>query len=48
MSLATVFTLNAAGLFPLLGHYLQFSEHAFGIWAALAIHDTGGVVGAAS
>jgi hypothetical protein len=48
VSLATVFTLNAAGLFPLLAHYLQLGEHAFGIWAALAIHDTGSVVGAAS
>lgn len=48
VALGTVFILNAAGLilFPLLGHYFGMSEKAFGLWAALAIHDTSSVVGA--
>lgn len=50
VSLATVFILNAIGLFifPPLGHLLQLSEHQFGIWVAIAIHDTSSVVGAAA
>jgi uncharacterized integral membrane protein (TIGR00698 family) len=50
VSLATVFTLNSVGmlLFPLIGHWLQMEQKPFGIWAALAIHDTSSVVGAAS
>lgn len=50
MSLAIVFVLNAVALlvFPPLGHYLGLSEKQFGLWAALAIHDTSSVVGAAS
>ena len=50
VSLATVFTLNAVGLllFPVIGHVLQMSQHAFGLWSALAIHDTSSVVGASS
>lgn len=48
VSLAVVFVLNAIGLvlFPPLGHALGLSENQFGIWAALAIHDTSSVVGA--
>lgn len=48
VSIGTVFLLNAVGLlvFPPLGHYLQLSEAQFGLWAALAIHDTSSVVGA--
>jgi uncharacterized integral membrane protein (TIGR00698 family) len=48
VSLATVFCLNAAALFifPLIGHFANFSETQFGLWAALAIHDTSSVVGA--
>jgi uncharacterized integral membrane protein (TIGR00698 family) len=47
-ALATVFLLNAVGLllFPALGHAFGFSQHDFGMWAALAIHDTSSVVGA--
>lgn len=47
-SLATVFLLNAAGLvlFPPIGRALAMPEPAFGLWAALAIHDTSSVVGA--
>lgn len=48
VSLAVVFLLNAVGLvlFPLLGHAMGLSEHVFGRWAALGIHDTSSVVGA--
>ena len=48
VSLGTVFILNAVGLFafPWLGHVLRLSQQQFGIWAALAIHDTSSVVGA--
>ncbi|MCD4687948.1 MAG: putative sulfate exporter family transporter [Desulfuromonadaceae bacterium] len=50
VALATVFTLNAVALvlFPLAGHFFDLSQHQFGLWAALAIHDTSSVVGAAS
>jgi len=48
VSLAVVFLLNACALFmfPLIGHQLNLSEHQFGLWSALAIHDTSSVVGA--
>ncbi len=48
VSIGTVFLLNAVGLvvFPPLGHALGLSEPQFGLWAALAIHDTSSVVGA--
>ena len=50
VALAAVFLLNAAGLliFPPVGHWLGLSEADFGLWAALAIHDTSSVVGAAA
>lgn len=50
VSLAVVFVLNAVALFifPLIGHLAQLSEQQFGLWAAIAIHDTSSVVGAAS
>lgn len=50
ISLATVFVLNAIALFifPVLGHWLNMSQHQFGVWAAIAIHDTSSVVGAGS
>jgi uncharacterized integral membrane protein (TIGR00698 family) len=50
LSLATVFILNAAGLviFPMVGRLFQLSQVQFGWWAALAIHDTSSVVGAAA
>lgn len=49
ISLVVVFVLNAVGLvlFPWLGHLLALPEPVFGRWAALAIHDTSSVVGAA-
>lgn len=48
VSIGTVFLLNAAGLmlFPPLGHLFGLTESQFGLWAALAIHDTSSVVGA--
>lgn len=48
LSLATIFVLNAVALFlfPVLGHWLDMSQHEFGTWAAIAIHDTSSVVGA--
>jgi len=50
VSLATVFLLNSVALllFPAIGHFFSLSPGAFGLWAALAIHDTSSVVGAAS
>ena len=49
VALGIVFILNALGLliFPSLGHWFQLSQHQFGMWSALAIHDTSSVVGAA-
>jgi uncharacterized integral membrane protein (TIGR00698 family) len=50
VALATIFILNAVALylFPPLGHLLDLSQHQFAVWAALAIHDTSSVVGAAA
>ncbi len=50
MAVTVVFLLNIVALyiFPQLGHWLNLSQTQFGIWAALAIHDTSSVVGAAS
>ena len=48
MSLGTIFILNAIALFifPPIGHLLGMSQEQFGMWAAIAIHDTSSVVGA--
>ncbi|GIU25445.1 putative sulfate exporter family transporter [Shewanella schlegeliana] len=50
IALATVFILNSVALFlfPAIGHALSMSQHDFGVWSAIAIHDTSSVVGAAS
>ena len=50
VALATIFTLNAVALivFPLVGHHFDLTQHQFGVWAGLAIHDTSSVVGAAA
>ena len=50
VALATIFVLNAIALFvfPVLGEWLGLSQQEFGVWAAIAIHDTSSVVGAAS
>ena len=49
VSLGTVFVLNSIALilFPIIGHALGMSQTQFGVWAAIAIHDTSSVVGAA-
>ena len=49
-ALGTIFILNAIALFifPIIGHYFELSQHQFGLWSAIAIHDTSSVVGAAS
>ncbi len=50
VSLGTVFVLNAIALFvfPPLGKVLGLSQQEFGLWSAIAIHDTSSVVGAAA
>jgi uncharacterized integral membrane protein (TIGR00698 family) len=50
VSLGIVFILNAAALFvfPFIGNVLSLSQIQFGTWAAIAIHDTSSVVGAAT
>jgi uncharacterized integral membrane protein (TIGR00698 family) len=50
VALGCVFILNSVALiiFPVIGHYFNLSETQFGMWCALAIHDTSSVVGAAS
>jgi uncharacterized integral membrane protein (TIGR00698 family) len=50
VSLGAVFILNSVALliFPSIGSALHLSQTQFGLWAALAIHDTSSVVGAAS
>jgi uncharacterized integral membrane protein (TIGR00698 family) len=50
VSLGTVFILNSIALlaFPPIGSALHLSQSQFGLWAALAIHDTSSVVGAAA
>lgn len=50
VALAIVFSLNAIALFifPPLGHLIGLGERNFGLWAAIAIHDTSSVVGAAA
>ena len=50
VALGTVFILNSIALFlfPFLGHALHLSQTQFGLWCAIAIHDTSSVVGAAA
>ncbi|MGH9676793.1 MAG: YeiH family protein, partial [Candidatus Acidiferrum sp.] len=50
VSLGAVFILNSIALllFPPIGNALHLSQSQFGLWAALAIHDTSSVVGASS
>ena len=50
VALGTIFILNSIALFlfPVIGHALNLSQTQFGLWAAIAIHDTSSVVGAAS
>lgn len=50
IALGVVFVLNAVALFifPMIGHWAHLSQHNFGIWSAIAIHDTSSVVGASA
>jgi uncharacterized membrane protein YadS len=50
VSLGTIFMLNSVALltFPAIGTALKLSQSQFGLWAALAIHDTSSVVGASA
>lgn len=50
VSMGTVFVLNSVALFlfPIIGHLLNLTQHQFGIWSAIAIHDTSSVVGASA
>ncbi len=49
-ALAIVFLLNAIALFtfPAVGEWLELSQQQFGVWAALAIHDTSSVIATAA
>ena len=49
VAMGTIFILNSAALFlfPAIGHFLHLSQTQFGLWSAIAIHDTSSVVGAA-
>lgn len=50
IALGVIFILNSIALFvfPLIGHQLDLSQKEFGLWCAIAIHDTSSVVGAAN
>lgn len=50
VALGTIFVLNSVALFvfPIIGHYLGLTQNQFGIWSAIAIHDTSSVVGASA
>lgn len=49
IALGIVFLLNSIALFvfPAVGHFLNLTQEQFGLWCAIAIHDTSSVVGAA-
>ena len=49
-TLTIIFVLNGIAiiLFPAIGHALDLTQQQFGMWAAVAIHDTSSVVGAAA
>lgn len=50
VALGAIFILNSIALFlfPFIGHQLHLSQMQFGLWSAIAIHDTSSVVGAAN
>lgn len=50
VALGVIFILNSIALFafPAVGHWLDMSQNDFGLWCAIAIHDTSSVVGAAN
>ena len=49
VSLAIIFIFNAIaiGIFPIIGSSIGMSNEQFGAWIAMAIHDTGSVIGTA-
>lgn len=49
IAITLIFLLNALAIiiFPIIGLYLGLSQDQFGAWAAMAIHDTSSVIGAA-
>jgi uncharacterized integral membrane protein (TIGR00698 family) len=49
-AIATIFTFNVAAVltFPAIGHLLDLSPHAFGLWAGTAVNDMSSVVAASS
>ena len=49
IAMTIIFLLNAAAIivFPIVGNYLEMNNFEFGAWSALAIHDTGSVIGSA-
>jgi uncharacterized integral membrane protein (TIGR00698 family) len=50
VALGIIFILNSIALFifPMIGHWFSMSQHQFGLWSAIAIHDTSSVVGASA
>jgi uncharacterized integral membrane protein (TIGR00698 family) len=50
VALGVIFILNSMALFlfPIIGNQLHLSQNEFGLWCAIAIHDTSSVIGAAS
>ncbi|UYM17412.1 YeiH family protein [Endozoicomonas euniceicola] len=50
VALGVVFILNSVALFvfPPIGHWLSMTQEQFGLWSAIAIHDTSSVVGASA
>lgn len=50
VALGVIFILNSVALFlfPAVGHWLALTQKEFGLWCAIAIHDTSSVVGAAN
>jgi len=50
VALGCIFILNSVALFifPVIGHHFNLSQTQFGLWCAIAIHDTSSVAGAAS
>ncbi len=49
IAIGTVFIMNAVALFifPAIGTMLDLTQYQFGLWSAIAIHDTSSVIGAA-
>jgi uncharacterized integral membrane protein (TIGR00698 family) len=49
-AIATIFTFNVVAvlIYPALGHALDLSQHAFGVWAGTAVNDTSSVVAAST